>query len=389
MTTEAHYDVVVVGAGSMGMSAGYHLAARGVRTLLLDKFDPPHREGSHHGEPRLIRHAYSGGLAYIRLALRADELWRELEERTGESLLYRSGVLNIADSELYAYEERMAEAGRAGIPVERLDAEEIRRRWPGWTLPDGYEAMYEPRAGYLRSERCVAAYRQAAVEEGAVVVAGASVFRIDAVSGGGVTVHSTKGVFRADQAILSAGAWFETLEPFIRLPIRAVRKTVGWFRPANAQFDEGRFPGFTLGTPQGGYYGFPSIGGAGVKIGRHDGGTDWSAAEGKPPSPFGSLPEDEGDLRGALETYLPDAAGQLVRGAACKYELTPDDQFIIDRHPAHRNVWIAGGFSGHGFKFASAVGETLADLAQRGAARHDISPFAIARFDETNAYAER
>ncbi|EFM11283.1 FAD dependent oxidoreductase [Paenibacillus curdlanolyticus YK9] len=380
MSAGAAYDVIVVGTGSMGMSAGYHLASRGARTLLIDRFDPPHTEGSHHGEPRLIRHAYSGGEAYIKLALRADALWRELEEQSGEQLLYRSGVLNVADPDVYRYGGRIDDAVRHGIAAEKLTAEEIRYRWPGWTLPAWFEGMYEPNAGYLRSERCVAAYRHAALQAGAELVTGAEAIGIEAAPGGSVTVRTTKGRFHADRVIVSAGAWFSTFAPFIALPIRAVRKTVGWFQPlaSDRRFDAGHFPGFTIGTRDGGYYGFPSIDGSGVKLGRHDGGADWKP--GKPLAPFGSLREDEGDLRRVLTAHLPSAAGRLLRGAVCKYELTPDDGFIIDRHPAYRNVLLAGGFSGHGFKFASAVGEVLANLALTGSSSYDLEPFKISRF---------
>ncbi|WP_433946775.1 N-methyl-L-tryptophan oxidase [Paenibacillus sp. SN-8-1] len=372
------YDVIVVGAGSMGMSAGAHLAKRGVNTLLIDAFDPPHQEGSHHGDTRLIRHAYHGGPAYINMAIRAHQLWNELEEETDETLLVQSGVLNMSSPAVYSYKTRLEESISLGLPVEYLDADEIRKRWPGIVVPEDYMALYEPQAGYLYSERCISAYRRSAAEAGAELLANTRVERLEA-SPQGVTVYTSKGIFHAGQVILSAGAWFKTLEPFLSLKIKPVRKVVGWFQPSNAQFDAGRFPGFTLNTPEGGFYGFPSLDGAGLKIGRHDGGLPWNPGE--PIAPFGSCEEDERDLRRALENYMPEAAGALNRGLVCKYELTPDEDFIIDRHPVHSNVLIAGGFSGHGFKFASVVGEILADLVTRGAASLDIGLFSISRFE--------
>jgi N-methyl-L-tryptophan oxidase len=167
---------------------------------------------------------------------------------------------------------------------------------------------------------------------------------------GGVTVRTRSGdKYHAAHVILSAGAWFRTLEPFIRLPIRSVRKVVGWFesKAESPLFDAGRFPRFTLGGSEGGYYGFPSIGGAGLKI---------------------------------LDAYMPQSAGRLLRGAVCKYEFSPDDNFIIDRHPEHSNVLLAGGFSGHGFKFSSVVGEILSDLVVKGRTDQDLSLFAVSRF---------
>ncbi|MBD3921577.1 N-methyl-L-tryptophan oxidase [Paenibacillus sp. PR3] len=372
------YDVVIVGAGSMGMSAGYHLAASGLRTLLIDAFDPPHNEGSHHGEPRLIRHAYSGGESYIKLALRAQQLWEEAEALTGVKLLERSGVLNIADSELYSFRGRSDDAEKLGVATELLNADEIRHRWAGLTLPDRFEAMYEPNAGYLYSERCVAAYRSLALAHGAELLVNTAVTGITAREGS-VTVHTAQGDYDAGSAILSAGAWFSTLAPFVQLPIRAVRKVVGWFDTQGNDYDAGRFPGFTFGSSLGGFYGFPSIGGAGVKIGRHDGGAAWQPGEAA--APFGAYAEDEDDLRAALRAFMPAAEGRLLRGAVCKYELTPDEGFIIDHHPEHRHVYIAGGFSGHGFKFSSAVGELLSDLVQGiKPAATDIRTFSLARF---------
>lgn len=375
------YDVIIVGAGSMGMSAGYHLARRGVRTLLIDAFDPPHTEGSHHGEPRLIRHAYSGDPAYIDLALRSQTLWEQAETESGTKLFVRSGVLNIADPERYSFRGRIAEASQRNVSVESLTAAEIMTRWPGLHLPERFEAMYEPDAGYLFSERCVAAYRKLALAHGAELLSYTPVQDVKAYKGG-VTVYTKSGEFHGAALILSAGAWFQSLAPFISLPIRAVRKVVGWFQSEPA-FDSSVFPGFTLAAEEGGYYGFPSMGGAGVKIGRHDTGLPWHPGE--PLLPFGSESSDEGDLRRALTKYMPGAAGKLLKGAVCKYEHSPDEDFIIDKHPEHDHVLIAGGFSGHGFKFSSVVGEILAELAVDGHTQHDIKPFSLSRFEPQSA----
>jgi N-methyl-L-tryptophan oxidase len=372
------FEVIVIGAGSMGMSAGYYLAKRGIRTLMIDSYDPPHENGSHHGEPRLIRHAYSGGKSYINLALEADRLWRELEAASGQKLLVRSGVLNMADRSAGKFITRLSGCTEAGVQVEMLDASEVHRRWAGITLPESYEAMYEPNAGYLYSEQCIAAYRKLALAEGAMLLPYNPVQHIQA-DGAGVRVRTRAGEFSADQLIITAGAWFKSLEPFVTLPIRAVRKTVGWFRTKANLYDAGIFPGFTLETKDGGYYGFPNMNGAGIKIGRHDGGLPW--APGEQAAPFGHLEEDEGDLRRTLSAYLPQSTGELLQGAVCKYELTPDEDFIIDRHPHYANVWLAGGFSGHGFKFASAVGSLLADLIQQVSSTAELNTFSLSRFN--------
>jgi len=359
------------------MSAGYELAARGAKTLLIDAFDPPHNMGSHHGEPRLIRHAYHGGDTYVKMALRADERWLTLEKETGQKLLERSGVLNMAESSFYNYEGRLGDAIANGVQVELLNAEEINRRFPGVQLADTFQGMYEPNAGYLYSEKCVAAYKQQAVAAGAELLVNSFVTAIEA-NASSVTVRTKEADFTAAQIIITAGAWFGMLSDHVKLPIRAVRKVVGWFETSSPAFDAGIFPGFTWGGAAGGYYGFPSIGGAGIKIGRHDTGVEWQPGE--PIAPFGAFPEDEEDLRRALDAFVPGAAGKLLRGAVCKYEFTPDEDFIIDAHPEHDNVLLAGGFSGHGFKFASVVGEILADKIQKKNTGYDLRLFELDRF---------
>jgi len=364
----------------MGMSAGYELAARGAKTLLIDAFDPPHNMGSHHGEPRLIRHAYHGGGTYVKLALRADERWLALENATGQKLLERSGVLNMADTSFYNYEDRLDDALANGVHVELLRAAEINRRFPGVQLQDSFQGMYEPNAGYLYSEKCVAAYKQQALAAGAELLVNSFVTGIQA-NAGSVTVHTKKATFTAPQIIITVGAWFKMLSDHVSLPIRAVRKVVGWFETGSPAFDAGIFPGFTWGGAAGVYYGFPSIGGAGIKIGRHDTGVEWSPCD--KIASFGAYPEDEEDLRRALDAFVPRAAGRLLQSAVCKYELTPDENFIIDAHPEHANVLLAGGFSGHGFKFASAVGEILADKIEKKETGYDLSLFEISRFSKS------
>lgn len=346
--------------------------------LLLDAFDPPHTSGSHHGDTRLIRHAYTGSAAYTPMALRADRLWTELEAESDERLLVRSGVLNMGLDDAGVLENKWKRARQFGLQVESLSAEEIGRRWPGIELPESYRGLYEKNAGYLFSEACVRAYRRQALAHGAALLTHTPVERIEA-SGGGAAVHTRSGKFTADRLILSLGAWFGQIDSFVSLPVRPIRKAVGWFEADADLFDTERFPGFTIGTGDAGYYGFPSIDGSGVKIGRHDTGQPWQPGE--PFEPFGAYAEDEQALRQALQSFMPRAAGKLLRGAVCKYEFTPDEDFIIDRHPEHDHIWIAGGFSGHGFKFASAVGEILSDLATKGATELDISPFSLSRFD--------
>lgn len=373
----APYDVMVIGAGSVGMFAGYYLARRGARVLMIDAFDPPHREGSHHGETRLIRLAYKKGSVYIPLALRAYELWREMEREADTTLLVRSGVLNIADPDHYSFGSRPDDARAFGIPVEMLDAAEMRRRWPGLNLPDHFIGMYEPQAGYLFCERCIAVCRKLTEAAGAKLVTNTPVLRVKAEQGS-VAAETADGVFRAEKALISVGAAFGGLEPFVSFPLRPLRIPVGWFETKSEAFRAGHFPGFTLHTAEGGFYGFPDIGGSGLKIGKHDGGAD--LRPGEPLHPFGHFESDERSLRQAVQAYMPKAAGRLLNGSVCKYEFTPDQDFVIDRHPLHAHVLVIGGLSGHGFKFASVLGEIAADLLLDGTTRFNLEAFSLARF---------
>ncbi|WP_345784166.1 N-methyl-L-tryptophan oxidase [Paenibacillus lacisoli] len=372
----------MVGAGSMGMSAGYELAKRGVKILLIDAFGPPHTEGSHHGETRLIRHAYSGDPVYSRLAALAHRLWTEIEDLTESTLLYPCGVLNIADRNISSFEDRITQAQANGMNAQRLNADEIRRRWPAWQIPDSFEGMYEPAAGILYSEKCLRSLRELALARGADLLTHTRVERI-CPGAKGSAVLTSQGTFYAARIVVTAGAWYGAISDMLDLPIRAVRKTVGWFNSASPDVKAGRFPGFTLHTKEGMYYGFPDTTGAGLKIGRHDTGVPW--VPGEPLLSFGAWPEDERDLREILERYIPAAAGKLNIGSVCKYEMTPDEDFIIDRHPQHDSIWIAGGFSGHGFKFASVIGTILADLALTGQSDVDLSPFSLHRFADSSS----
>lgn len=369
-------DVIIIGAGTMGLSSGYYLAKSGKTVLMLDAYDPPHTQGSHHGDTRLFRHAYSGNLVYNALALRAHELWSQLERESGRKLFIPSGVLNISPDQDPAAEEKWKHALAFNLPVERLSLMEIKHRWPGFHFPKGYTGILERRAGYLLTDHVLNAYKELSIKHGAKLITGARVQSFEP-AGTGFKVHTDAEAFEADQLVITTGAWAQQTAGSIQPPVTAVRQVVGWFETPDL-FDVSRFPGFTFDTEDGLYYGFPSQDGSGVKIGRHDGGTviDSNA----PLRPFEENGDDEELLRSALRKYMPEANGKLIRGAACKYENTPDEDFIIDRHPEHKEVILACGFSGHGFKFASAIGELIARLVNGESASYDISAFKLNRF---------
>nr|P23342.1 RecName: Full=Monomeric sarcosine oxidase; Short=MSOX [Bacillus sp. NS-129]BAA01410.1 sarcosine oxidase [Bacillus sp.] [Bacillus sp. (in: firmicutes)] len=375
-----HFDVIVVGAGSMGMAAGYYLAKQGVKTLLVDSFDPPHTNGSHHGDTRIIRHAYGEGREYVPFALRAQELWYELEKETHHKIFTQTGVLVYGPKGGSAFvSETMEAANIHSLEHELFEGKQLTDRWAGVEVPDNYEAIFEPNSGVLFSENCIQAYRELAEAHGATVLTYTPVEDFE-VTEDLVTIKTAKGSYTANKLVVSMGAWNSKLlsKLDVEIPLQPYRQVVGFFECDEAKYsNNAHYPAFMVEVENGIYYGFPSFGGSGLKIGYHSYGQqidpDTINRE------FGAYPEDEANLRKFLEQYMPGANGELKKGAVCMYTKTPDEHFVIDLHPKYSNVAIAAGFSGHGFKFSSVVGETLAQLATTGKTEHDISIFSLNR----------
>ncbi|KXH81732.1 N-methyl-L-tryptophan oxidase [Sporosarcina sp. HYO08] len=373
-----HYDVIVIGAGSMGMAAGYFLSKSGKRTLLVDSFNPPHNKGSHHGDTRIIRHAYGEGEEYVPLTLKAQELWNDLEKVTGRQLFLETGVLNVGYEKTDFIQNIISSSKAYSLPLEVLDSSEVNKRWPGITLPDNYIGCFEPTSGVLKCEECIEAYRELAERHGATIVTNSKVKELS-VHDKRVTVKTEDQIFNANALVISAGAWSESLLSILdlNLPLNPVRKTFAWFHANEDLYNHKDFPAFSFETSQGQYYGFPSINGSGLKVGRHDGGETINPDEDIPG--FGELEGDATDVRRFLHHYMPSTQ-QLKYGKTCMYTLTPDEDFIIDLHPNYSNVAIASGFSGHGFKFSSVIGQILSELIISGKTEQNITPFSINRF---------
>ncbi|BDR15089.1 N-methyl-L-tryptophan oxidase [Vibrio sp. STUT-A11] len=371
------YDVIVVGAGSMGMSTGYFLAKQGKKVLLLDAFDPPHSHASHHGETRIIRHAYGEGEEYVPLALRAQELWGELEQLSGKSLFLKTGVLNIGDERSPFISMLIASAKKHQLPLEILSADEANQRFEGLNLPPEYIGCFESTSGVLRVEDCIQAYRYLALAHGATLLTHHKVSGVELLDDG-VSVAANGNTFQGKKLVVSVGAWSNDLLDMlgVTLPISPIRKTFAWYNAPEALYGEGTFPAFSFVTPEGIYYGFPSIDGAGLKIGRHDLGDDQDPnAE---ITPFDNQ-TDSADLQQLLDKHMPHVES-LKFGKTCMYTRTPDENFIIDKHPENDNVVLVSGFSGHGFKFASVIGEVVADIAIDKPAKFNLSLFSVDRF---------
>ncbi|PSJ48076.1 N-methyl-L-tryptophan oxidase [Zobellella endophytica] len=372
-------DVLIIGAGSVGMAAGFYLARRGARVVLLDEGEPPHTLGSHHGSTRLTRTAYGEGAAYIPLLLRARVLWDELERLSGERLVEPCGVVNlgVADSPFLAQVVRSAAEYR--LPLEQRRASQAMAHWPGWRLPADFASRFEPEAGVLYCERALTAWRELGQRQGALLLGGRAVTGLRAQAGGVVAELNDGSRLTAAKMLVSAG---QRVAPLLAqlglvLPLQRVRKTFAWYEADPGRYGPDVFPGFSAVLAEAIYYGFPTLDGAGLKLGRHDGGQP--LAPGEPLAPFGAYREDREELDTFVRTYLPQV-GSFIEGKVCHYIRTPDEHFILDRHPEHGQVFFASACSGHGFKFAGVLGELFAHWMLDGEPGFDLAPFRLARF---------
>ena len=373
------YDVIVVGLGAMGSATSYHLARRGARVLGLEQFAPGHTLGSSHGDSRIIRELYFENPLYVPLVRRAYELWGQLEEETGTDLLRHTGglMIGLPTSELVRGALLSGEAH--GIPAAVLTHDEISSRFPAFRPPAGYVAVWDERAGYLRPEACTEAHATLARHGGAVLRYEEPMTRWEP-DGDGVRVTTPMGAYRAARLVLCVGAWTKGVLAELELPLSVERQVLVWLEaPAPAEwYGEGSFPIFIAELEDGRqFYGFPRLE-RGVKISIYHDGRLYD----EPGSVEREvMPADIDALRGALGRVLPDLSAAAVRASVtCLFTNTPDRHFLVDFHPRHPQVLLSSPCSGHGFKFASAIGELQADLVLDGRARLDPRSFGLARW---------
>ncbi|HYY61047.1 MAG TPA: N-methyl-L-tryptophan oxidase [Burkholderiales bacterium] len=372
-----NYDVIVVGLGAMGSAATYALAARGLRVLGVDGHQPPHRDGSHHGESRIIRKAYYEHPAYVPLLERAFAAWRELEERAHTSLFRQAGGLMIGPATGELVPGVLASARAHRLRHELLSSDALAARYPQFRVDPSMIAVWEDDAGILFPEACVRAFLEGARAAHAELRYGEAAQEWTC-GPQGVRVRTTRDRYSSDALVLAAGSGTGELVAELRAHLRVERQVVAHFAPVAepGALGSGRFPIFCLEEPTGAfYYGVPNLG-TGCKIARHHGGAIGAPGE------LSRQPTDAdiADLRAFIEQRLPPANGALQSSAVCLYTNTPDFHFIIDRHPRHDAVILASVCSGHGFKFAPVMGEIIAELVQGRSPAFDLSMFQVARF---------
>jgi sarcosine oxidase len=379
MTDHQRYNAIVLGLGAMGSATLCQLALRGWRVLGLDQFSQGHSLGSSHGDSRIIRETYFEHPLYVPLVRRAHELWRELEERSGTALMTINGGLMIGPPDGVVVSGTLRSAAQHSLPYEVLSPEATRERFPAFRLADGLVAVLDPRAGYLDPEGCNRAHIDAAREAGAEA-------RFDEPvqewkpDGEGVRVRTPIGNYLADHLVIAGGAWSTELLQELQLPLTIERQTVFWLEPDvdAEQYNRAQFPIYAYEYKPGSIcYGFPRLS-RGVKASvMHDG----ELSE-HPDEVRRSIEESEAEpLRNALRPVLPSLAKAAVReSSVCIFTNTPDRDFIVDFHPDHPQVLVSSACSGHGFKFASALGEVHADLLITGRSRFDLAPFRLDRW---------
>lgn len=370
------YDAIIVGLGGMGSASLYELARRGHRVLGLEQFQIPHRMGSSHGYTRVIRLAYFEDPSYVSLLRRAYELWRRLEKTSGEQLLHITGSIDAGPAESRIFRGSKRSCQIHGLPHETLTGEQLSERFPGYRLPPETRAIFQPEGGFLLPEHCILAFLQQARRAGAEIRTGEPVLSWEE-EGSGVRVRTKEACYRTRRLLLCAGAWSAKLAP--RLDGRTVpeRQVVAWFQPLKPSLFRPRtFPVFNAYLEESHYYGIPSFGGLGMKIGRYH-----HLQEQIDPDEMDREchPRDEKLLRKFTQRYFPEGAGPTQQLVTCLFTNTADEHFLIDAYPGCRRVHMAAGFSGHGYKFSSVIGEILADLAEKGETRHPIDLFRLHR----------
>lgn len=372
------YDAIVLGAGGVGSAALYHLARRGVRAVGIDRFNPPHDRGSSHGQSRAIRQAYFEHPDYVPLLVEAYRLWRELEQRTGRRLLHQVGAVEIGPADGVVVPGVLRAAAEHQLPVEPLSAADIRSRWPGLRVEEPLVGVHEPTAGFLLVEDCVRAHLDAARDAGAELLVDTRVLDWSAEQAG-VRVRTSAGEIEADRLIVAAGAWAGPLLADLKVRLAVRRKSLFWFAAGSAEYDVAAgLPVYLFELPHGVFYGFPKLDERGVKFAEHSGGR----AIDDPLMVDRSIdPDEERRLVAVLPRCLPGVSPRVTDHVVCLYTMSPDEHFIVDRHPAHANVVFAAGLSGHGFKFAPVLGQALADLALSGGSHLPIGFLSLGRFE--------
>ncbi|MEO5722058.1 MAG: N-methyl-L-tryptophan oxidase [Chthoniobacterales bacterium] len=372
------YDVAVMGLGGMGSAILAHCAARGASAIGVEQYQPAHDLGSSHGKTRMIRKAYFEDQAYVPLLCRADELWRELEHAAGARILTKTGVLTVgeAGSEIITGTRRAS--AEHDLPLQSFSPEEVGQRYPAVRMLPEEVALLEEDAGVLDPEGAITAHLKIARSHGAEMRFDLAMQSWEATDGGVDLLLADGERVTARTLVLALGPWFKRTMEALGVPIRIQRNVQAWFAPGTSAWTAPGSPAFLIdrrGLPAP-LYGFPDFG-DGIKCAFHGGGTFTEVDE---LDRVVNTACDVEPLIHAMETCMPGVLQTLRHASVCIYTMSPDEHFVVDRDPRHENVILCGGFSGHGFKFASVIGEIAAQLALEGGTQHAIDFLSLRRF---------
>ena len=388
MSINTSFDVIVIGVGSMGSATCYYLSKRGYKVLGLEQFGIAHEFGSHAGQSRIIRKAYFEHPDYVPLLERAYENWRIFEKETSEQLYFETGLLYTATSDNEMIEGVKRSAALYNIALEKLTVTDAAKRFPQFAFPEHFEVLFEPGAGLIPPEKAIRLYTSQAEKDGAAIHTNEKVIDPIAIGrkkdGRSLIVKTSKNTYHCNKVIITAGAWTGKIIPGPE--IKVTRQFVAWIKTKNdEQFKLNEFPCWMIGDNEkhGCYYGFPLLDTerfgqpAGLKLAHHfpNEVTDPDNVDRQ------TRESDIQNLKYCLDKYLPGVFDSVLSTKICLYGNSADENFIIDKLPGfENNVSIACGFSGHGFKFASVVGEILADLAIDGKTQLPIDFLNAKRF---------
>lgn len=382
--TGNHYDVIVIGVGTMGAPACWYLAKNKYSVLGLEQFDIPHDLGSHAGQSRIIRKAYYEHRNYVALLERAYHNWKQIEDETQSKLYYKTGLLYFGDPSSVLIKGTRDTAAEFNIPLEIFTPQEASKRFPATQFAAHHQVLFEPDAGFITPEKAIAVYTTDAIIKGADIHGREKVIDWN-YKGGIISVQTDKGKYTADRIIICAGAWTKKIIPFLPASLNITRQLIAWVKPKSwEKFSFGNFPCWFINDDNGNlFYGFPILppatfgGPVGLKLAHHKPGDP--ADPDQVDRTF--KPGEEQLLVEMLNKYFPGAAENVLTLKTCLYNNSADADFIIDFIPGtdSRGV-VATGFSGHGFKFGSVVGEIVADLAVKGKSEMSLGFLSLERF---------
>jgi len=362
------FDCIVLGLGAMGSSSAYHLTKKKKKVLGIERFSCAHALGSSHGETRLIRKAYFEHPDYVPLLERSYELWFELEKRSSQKLLHQTGLVIFGDpqtSEILKGVQKSAQKYR--IPMESWSEAEISKKFSIAKVPSHFKGLFEPTGGYLEVENCVRTHCKEAAKLGAQLQFEEQVVSWKRVENG-FEVKTPRGTYWGEKLISTLGPWTADLLPALQSDLKVHRAPLFWFQSQGLLQKEKGVPCFAFDLPEGFFYGFTEIEGQ-FKVALH--------------KPLGYVSRPEAESREVLleeaepvkhfvSRYFPKVSSSPQKSALCFYTLSPDSHFILDEHPQEPGFYFGAGFSGHGFKFSSLVGEVLADWVAEGQTQNPV-----------------